>query len=851
MRNLHVSQGNAIKSKHLPEKPPFLEYFVVLGAVFSVLVGCTGSLTLPLATVADDPPIPTPMPAPGPTLVPKGIQYFVSPSGNDAWSGQYSSPNKSDTDGPFKTIEHAQEIVRSQIAGNMTRDVEVLIGGGNYYLDKPLSFNEHDSGQNGFEVIYRNIEGETPVLYGGERILTWQTYRDGIYVADLASGSVFHTLYENEDRAVQARSPNEGYFRATSINGEARRQFGFKSEGFPVLEPKAGIMAYIWPAGIDGDINWVAQFARVQDINYDAGVVTLETPVAREINTGGSRYFLQGALSLLDRPGEFYFDPTASKLYYWPLQEPIAQQHIVVPRMHRVIEVAGSSLSSVVHNMRFQGLTLTSSDFSQTPGSALGGAIYINSAQTIEIVACHIFNIGDNGVMIQGKAERITIHNNLINNIGYHGIFVQSSVPGNGYVSKQNVILGNYIHDIGQNLGHGAGMYLFGSGENYIAQNLIRNGPRYGIAVAGLTSAQILDRVADDSGFDVSNIDALFYARDNIVEFNDLSNLNLDSQDTGLIMTWGLGPGNIIQSNRLHHSNIPFSFGYGVYADGGSNQLMIRNNLLYALQDGGDGELSSPIMVKGSGGQVINNIMANNGAAQGGIRSIEHDIYLTDNLTITHNIFYENGTNSIYSFPNWSEDRVAFADYNLMYNASSEYRVWFENPFPLPSLPRTFNDWLTIDEGKYDQNSVEADPHFVDPSQGDYRVQYTSPALALGIENVNLPAIGLPADFPFAEMHDPLEQLYLLSTDSKYEAWSQMVAGETTQLYLTGRTLTGYVADLSDASLAFASNNETVASVNVSGLVRAHTTGVARVAVLVIKNDIVRNAYIDVVVEQR
>ena len=58
---------------------------------------------------------------------------------------------------------------------------------------------------------------------------------------------------------------------------------------------------------------------------------------------------------------------------------------------------------------------------------------------------------------------------------------------------------------------------------------------------------------------------------------------------------------------------------------------------------------------------------------------------------------------------------------------------------------------LSLDQWRqlgYDSNSVFADPLFVDPANGDWRVRPDSPALELGFENFPMDAFGLLPDFP-------------------------------------------------------------------------------------------------------
>ena len=122
-------------------------------------------------------------------------QLYVDPvSGNDK--------NDGSIDQPFKSIFAAKEAVR-QINQNMSGDIVVVLRGGTYYPelteyeeelyspgegDVPvlretrivkksnLDFNEADSGSNGFYVIYKAYENETPVISGETVITDWELF---------------------------------------------------------------------------------------------------------------------------------------------------------------------------------------------------------------------------------------------------------------------------------------------------------------------------------------------------------------------------------------------------------------------------------------------------------------------------------------------------------------------------------------------------------------------------------------------------------------------------------------------------------------------------------------------------
>ena len=81
---------------------------------------------------------------------------------------------------------------------------------------------------------------------------------------------------------------------------------------------------------------------------------------ARGGNGMGARFFA-GMVEELDSPNEFYHDVHGHKLYWSPpssMQQSPPASGLVVPRLARLIEVVGSSVSSPAHNITITGLTL-------------------------------------------------------------------------------------------------------------------------------------------------------------------------------------------------------------------------------------------------------------------------------------------------------------------------------------------------------------------------------------------------------------------------------------------------------------------------------------------------------------
>jgi len=48
------------------------------------------------------------------TVALAAADFYISPAGNDGWSGRLAEPNAARSDGPFATIARARDAVRSR-----------------------------------------------------------------------------------------------------------------------------------------------------------------------------------------------------------------------------------------------------------------------------------------------------------------------------------------------------------------------------------------------------------------------------------------------------------------------------------------------------------------------------------------------------------------------------------------------------------------------------------------------------------------------------------------------------------------------------------------------------------------
>jgi parallel beta-helix repeat protein len=741
------------------------------------------------------------------------IRYYVSANGSDSNVGSEQSP--------FATIEKAKLVVHEYLAnGIMNSDIIVYLRDGVYSVDNTLLFTEEDSGLYGYNVIYKNYPNEHPVITGSKKITGWEQYQNNIFRANVGKGWDFDILYENGSMQTTARYPNktdnnfEGYNTAIAYGEGNKSGFSFASNDIPLISNKNDLEAYIWSGGSDGIWMWQSDIVDVGNIDYTNKIVSLTNNTKYVIGTG-SKYFIQGALELLDNPGEFYLDKTNGILYYMPTDGVIANKTITAPVMGDIIGIAGSNIVLDGLEILNSNRTINVNLINTTNWS--GNGVKIQNSHNITIQNCIIHDVGGQGINIADNSNDNKIYGNKIYNPGHSAVYV--SGEADSLTCSNNVISNNKIYNTGLLIGHGSGIQIShtGSGNNYITHNNISDTMRYGITVKTTPYR-------------------------NYVEYNDVSNANTGSDDTGVIETTGQTEGLIIRNNRVHDSD--FSGGFGIYVDELNQNVVVEKNIIDNLQKNGGGNLGAAVVIKGNNGQVRNNYIVNNPhMTLGAIAS--HSIFTpTDNMVIERNVVY-NSSDNIYSFINWSNSRVGFANNNIFYNANGVYNL------SQTYVASTFLQWRTILGFKFDQNSLTTDPLFRSVENQDYRLSYNSPAYSLGIEDVDMQSIGLNNDYIFADGNDVLDRIFVRRLgDTVNKSTIELGIEQGARLELLARTINGYIADLDNAQIIYHSDNEAIASIDSIGFITGNTVGMTKITVTVTLNNITKQTAIYVLVSE-
>jgi len=666
---------------------------------------------------------------------------------------------------PFATLQAAQKAVREAVRTGHFTQITVIIGGGIYELDETLTFSSSDAGGEDCRVTYRNAEGELPLLLGGTLLTGWEPWRGGIWRAPVAKGRRFQTLYADGERVKKARLPAGGYLGAgAAVEGGERAGIVYREGDVPEIHDASGLQMYIWPG--EGEWNWFSETIPVRRIDAAARFIELARPCTWGIGEG-SRYYLQGSLDFLSEPGQFHLDEAEGMLYYYPASGTPMEQRIVAPAVMRLLEIQGEDDVRRISGLTFSGLSLACTDFyadyvmmrsepgmdNAEPDEHRNGLIYISNASDIEISSCLIRESGSCGIFLDRCAEKITLAGNRIQHLGHTGVYAAGYAPGEGRFTgtaeadrnKGHVITGNIIEYGGELIGHGSGIVLYQCGSCDISHNRISHMPRYGISLKGLRRRLMPDNLWGVPVTWENHWDFLFTGNNNI-RYNDISEVMTDSQDGGLIESWGIGKGNRIHGNRLHHSGIHFSFGFGIYLDDASDDVEVTHNVLDHLYSTGAGKLWMAIFSKGIGNVITNNLIVDNPDAVCAIGTQEMVGESNRDITVETNIIADSG--QLYCFVNWSPERFLAADRNLFWRGGEPCRITGE----LPGEPAgqnavwgneyTWETWRSLLDGKYDGSTLLTAPGFIDGPAGDYRLLPSTPAYRLGWKAIDFLRIG-------------------------------------------------------------------------------------------------------------
>jgi parallel beta-helix repeat protein len=420
---------------------------------------------------------------PAPAAAPKAL-FYVSPSGQDSWSGKLPAPNARRSDGPFKTLTRARDAVRSKLS-QMDKDIVVMLRGGEYLLDETIVFGLADSSKGKFKVIYRNYPGEEPVFSPAVKITGWKKVNKAlpglpsrakgkIWVAEVPKKlGRFFTLYDGNRRLPRARSKA---FAPT-------KWYKFKNEGVPFTADYAwpekdtlhfpkGVLKN-WPNLEDVEIvirphnQWLINILPLKSVDETSliakttieGTYPLGMLYYKDHKDHARSCWVENVLDVLDEPGEWVLNSQQRKLYFWPKQDEPGD-NIVAPCLRELIKIEGrideaGPVDEPVRNLVLKGMKFTQADRDLWTKDDRGiqhdwemfdkdtALVRLRGAENCAIEECKFSNSGGTGIRLDLHCQYNLITNNLLKNLGAVGILLSGYGPGTKDVNKYNQILNN------------------------------------------------------------------------------------------------------------------------------------------------------------------------------------------------------------------------------------------------------------------------------------------------------------------------------------------------------------------------------------------------------------------------
>jgi hypothetical protein len=672
------------------------------------------------------------------------LSFFVSPAGNDAWSGRTPEPNEKKTDGPLATPARAREVVREAVkAINVaqpppagSRSVTVYLRGGTYQFDKTLELGREDCPA-GARLTWAAWNDEEVRLVGGRRVVDWKKVTDPGVLARLSPEAAANVLQADlkamgiadfgslKSRGFSrptvpahlelffrgrpmtlARWPNKDFARITAIPKDSaapnehgmeqgKLDAGFFYEGDRPRRWKS--LDDVWLYGYWA-WDWAASYEKLASVDLDKRLIRTAPPFGNYGFRVGQRFCFLNVLEELDEAGEYYLDRSSGILYFWP-PEPIEQGETWVSLLESPMIVVNGT-----RDVTLQGLTLE---------CTRGRAVQIKYGQGNVLKDCTLRNIGNDAVYLEGGREN-RVEGCHIADTGDTGIHAWGG-DRKKLEPCGHVIENNHLHHIGRwTRCYVPAVSIDGVGIR-VAHNLIHDHPHAGM---------------------------LFTGNDHVIEFNEIHHVALETGDVGAIYTgrdWTY-LGNVIRHNYIHDVGGVGMGSMGVYIDDCAGGMAIFGNVFRNVQ-------RAVFIGGGRHNAIANNVFIDCRPA------VQIDGRGLDKSPVWHDMVYKTMKQQL------EEMNYTAPPYSARFPELLKLTDYLKGDKGVPPEGNTVlrnvcvgGKWLeigwhaTAEMVEVRDNLVDRDPLFVDPAAGNYQLRDDSPAFKAGFKRIPVEEIGLIKD---------------------------------------------------------------------------------------------------------
>jgi hypothetical protein len=699
---------------------------------------------------------------------------------------------------PYGSLPAAVEAVRALRRAGNTEPAKIILREGRHQLNqtlvlgledgspsdpKPVSLPKYGAGESSGPayLTVAAYAGEKPIVSGGVPITGWQRLKSPpaelppravgkVWVADMPAGmDRFYTLYDDRGRLNRARNSGFAYTKPGD-----NRTLHFPEGALKNWDNLEDVEIQVRPSRV-----WVINMLPLASVDEASGVATTSVSATYGMgalpawvhNPSGSTVWVENVLEALDEPGEWVVNSKTRKVYLWP-SDPApngSPRGILAPSTSELIRVEGridydGPTDTPVRGIAFSGLTFTHADrwAWTTDETRLGwgmqhdwdmfdqptALLRFRGAEDCRVTACRFIHSGGTGLRLDLHAQRNRIVACEFAHLGEAGILLAGYGPGTKNANHHNDIINNHIHHFSEITWHSPGLWAWQSGHNRMAHNELHHSGYSAVLITTRVSPdRALDgeggrtvrrhEIAEESGARArggyarwQRLEKYYHSRHNLFEYNEVSHSVQLLSDGNAIYISGTGTGNIIRYNYVH-DNRAHSLPAAIRCDDDQHDTLICGNVLYNNRG-----FSAGIASKGVN-DIINNFIVDPAMVP---RSgyISYEWVPVAGSKVHHNI--------IVSHPDGGKahnERLRGRDNGGRAKPKLESTDMDKNLYYHP----TDSHW--VDEHLHRMRAVGkekasrfGDPLFVDPAGGDFGFRAGSPALALGIEPLDVSKMG-------------------------------------------------------------------------------------------------------------
>lgn len=496
-------------------------------------------------------------------------------------------------------------LARLHSVGKLNGESEIVIGAGDWVLEKPLHF------YGDFPVVIHGEEGQdAPVLCGGVRLDKWQSAMlngravQKAFVPECVEEIPFLCVGDAIRRP--AVWPKKGFFSVPKREDEKwQLMTSPEQEGaFPV---KRGDFNPQWHDLKNILIQmchlWHEENLRVDSYDATADRVILRSGLMRPALSTNTEYRCFNVREALTEPGEFYFDRKEHAIYripeetgsewYLPLLGAMIRidsgaQNIALRHLELKCGGAYLTVNQPNFDLRDNGFktipngTMSKREFKKMTagrkleflqgvqgGHHLPGIIMMDHASNCAIDACKVTACGWYAVCMAQDCHKIAVRNCVFQEMGGGGIYAGGAALANrkrindGDVSHLEIV-NNHLHHLGKIHLSGMGVFL-----TFVHHCLVEHNHIHDLYYSGISCGWTWG----------------FYPTptcENRIGWNRIHDVGKGVlSDMGGIYLLGIQPGSRIYNNVIFNIQSHYYGGWGLYADEGSSHIVWENNLAY------------------------------------------------------------------------------------------------------------------------------------------------------------------------------------------------------------------------------------------------------------------------------